>query len=180
MKFLLCLIFTFCVTPLRADITDAEALLFLKKNAPEIHLKIAPLEKSDPQDFRSSLDEAKTAATDHAKLIAAGDTAAASAYLKMYAIDFTAISIADEIVQATDEAAKQRLTEKLKERIAASLEQWAIVEQARIRRMEAELAKLKADLQQALTDKAKVIDKDTAALIEECRAYQKQKALRRK
>ena len=45
-------------------------------------------------------------------------------------------------MQATDEVEIQRLTATLKDRVAASLEQWAIVEQARIRRMEEELAEL--------------------------------------
>ena len=56
----------------------------------------------------------------------------------------------------------------------------AIVEQARVRRVEAELAKLKTELQQALADKDKVIEKDTAALIEQCREYQKKKAAAKK
>ncbi len=180
MKFLLCLIFTLCATLLHAELTDADALRFLEKNAPEVHQQVAPWEKSDPQDFRNAIDEAKTAATAHAKLIAASDFAAAEAYLKAYLIDFAAISIADEIVLATDEAEKQRLTAKLKERIAASLEQWANVENARIRRLESELAKLKAELQQALFDKASVIDKDTNALIAECRAYQQAKQASKK
>ena len=162
--------------PLRAaDMPDAEALAFLKANAPQIHTQIAPLEKADPQDFRSAIDEAKEAAAEHGKFTASGDTAAAAAYLKMYAIDFEAIGVADDIVLATDEAEKARLTAKLRTLIAASFEQWAIVEQARVRRVEAELTKLKAELQQALADKDKVIEKDTAALIEECRAFQKSK-----
>ena len=171
----------FACGPLRAaDMPDAEALAILKTNAPQIHAQVAPLEKNDPQDFRSALDEAKEAAAEHAKLTASGDTAAAAAYLKMYAIDFEAISVADDIVLATDEAEKAKLTAKLRTLITASIEQWAIVEQARVRRVEAELAKLKTELQQALADKGKVIEKDTATLIEECREYQAKKAARGK
>lgn len=81
---------------------------------------------------------------------------------------------------AADEAEKAKLTAKLRSLIAASFEQWAIVEQARVRRVETELAKLKAELQQARADKDKVIEKDAAALIEECRAYQKKKVAGKK
>jgi hypothetical protein len=160
---------------LRAQVTDADALAFLQKHAPEIHRQVAPLAKSDPQDFRSALDDAKAAAAEHAKFVAAGDTAAAAASLKMYALDFDAIGLADDIVQSKDDAETKQLTAKLREVIAASYEQWAIVEQARIRRMEAELAKLKTELQAALADKNGVVEKDTAALIEECREYQRKK-----
>ena len=163
-----------------ADMTDADALAFLKTHAPEIHAQVAPLEMSAPQDFRSAIDDAKEAAAEHAKLTTSGDTATSTAYLKMYAIDFDAIGIADDIVLATDEAEKAKLTAKLRTLITASIEQWAIVEQARVRRVEAELAKLKTELQQALADKGKVIEKDTATLIEECREYQAKKAARGK
>jgi hypothetical protein len=174
MKFIL-LIFALMSAPLRAQVTDAGALAFLQKHAPEIHRQVAPLEKSDPQDFRSAIDDAKQAATEHAKFVAAGDTAAAAASLKMYALDFAAIGLADDIVQSKDDEETKQLTAKLREVISASCEQWAIVEQARIRRMEGELAKLKTELQAALADKNGVVEKDTAALIEECREYQRKK-----
>lgn len=163
-------------SPLRAgDTTDAAALAFLATHAPQIHAQVAPLEKSAPEDFRSAIDDAKEAAAEHAKLTTSGDTATAAAYLKMYAIDFDAIGVADEIVLTTDEAEKAKLTAKLRTLIAASFEQWTIVEQARVRRVEAELARLKAELQQAVSDKEKVIDKDTAALIGESRAFHQSK-----
>jgi hypothetical protein len=180
MKLFFLLLLTLHAAFLHAELTDAETLTFLQKQTPELYQKVAPLEKSDPEDFRSAMDDAKKAATDHAALIAAGDTTTAAAYLKMYALDFQAITLADKIVLATDEAEKEKLTVKLKSIIAASVEQWTIVEQARIRRLEAELAKLKSEFEAAITDKSKVIEKDTASLIEECRDYQKQKLSKKK
>ena len=41
--------------------------------------------------------------------------------------------------------------------------------------MEQELAKLKTDLQDAITNREKVVERDTAKLIEESRAFQKTK-----
>ncbi len=162
--------------PAFAGATDAETLTFLETNAPEIHAKVAPLETSDPQDFRSAIDDAKVAAAEHTLLIAAGDPSTAAAYLKMYALDFAAISTADQFLRATDPTEKDRLTTKLNELISASYDQWTIVEQARVRRMEAELTKLKAELAKALADKPGVVKKDTAALIEESREYIKSKS----
>lgn len=171
-----CLALMFVCGPLRAaDMPDAEALAFLKTHAPQIHAQVAPLEMSAPQDFRSAIDDAKKAAAEYEKLTTSGDTATAAAHLKMYLMDFEAIGIADDIVLTADATEKTKLTAKLRTLIAASFEQWAIVEQARVRRVEAELTKLKAELQQTLADKDKVIEKDTAALIEECRAFQKSK-----
>ena len=161
--------------PAAAQSTDAEALAFLKKHAPKIHAEISALEKSGPADYRSALDDARKAAADYAKLETAGDAKAAAAYLKMYAIDFEAIGIADEIVARKDAAESERMTKKLRGVIDASFEQWAIVEQARIQRLDKELAALKGDYQQAVADRAKVIERDTAKLIEESRAFQKAK-----
>jgi hypothetical protein len=101
---LILLILALAPALLRAQVTDADALAFLQKHAPEIHRQVAPLEKSDPQDFRSALDDAKQAAAKHAKFVAAGDSAAAAAGLKMYSLDFAAISIANDIVQSKDKA----------------------------------------------------------------------------
>lgn len=161
--------------PAAAQSTDADTVAFLKTHAPEIHAEISALKNSEPADYRSALDDARKAAAEHAKLIAAGDTKAAAACVKMYAIDFEAIGIADEIIASKDEAEKARLTTKLRGLIDASFEQWAIVEQARIQRLDKELAALKGDYQQAVADRAKVIERDTAKLIEESRAFQKAK-----
>ena len=67
------------------------------------------------------------------------------------------------------------LTAMRRQRISESFDQWAIVEQARIRRMEKELATLKSDFQKAIANKEKVIETDTQKLIEESRAYQQTK-----
>lgn len=162
--------------PAAGQSTDADALTFLKKHAPEIHAEISALKSSAPADYRSALDDARKAATEHAKLIAAGDTKAAAACVKMYATDFEAVGIADEIVASKDEAAKTRLTTKLRGLIDASFAQWTIVEQARIQRLDKELVALKTDYQQAVADRAKVVERDTAKLIEESRTFQKSKA----
>lgn len=180
MKTIFLFLLAFLPAFLHAELTDAETLAFLQKQTPEIYQQVAPLAKSDAADFRSAMDDARKAATDHAALIAHGDSSTAAAYLKMYEMDFQAITLADEIVSITDAAEKEKLTAKLKTLIAASLDQWTIVEQARIRRIEAELAKLKTEFQEATRDKTNVIDKDTAALIEECRNYQKQKQAKKK
>ena len=158
-----------------AEITDTEALGFLKKNAPEIHAQVALLESKDPQDFRSAITEAKEAAEEHALLIAASDNDSAAAYLKMYQLDFAAIRTADAIVLSTDEKKRAQLTAELSDLIAASYDQWAIVEQARVKRMEAELTKMKAELAKALADKSGLVKRDVATLIEECSAYQQSK-----
>lgn len=151
---------------------DAEALTFLKKHAPEILTEITKLKATAAADYRSALDDARKAAADYGKLEAAGDTAAAAAYVKMYAIDFDAIGVADDIVASKDEAEKTRLTQKLRELIAASFDQWTKVEQARVRRIEKELAGLKSDLQTALREREKVIESDTARLIGESKSHQ--------
>jgi hypothetical protein len=173
----LILLTTFIVCPASclAGLTDAEALAFLNKEVPSVFSQIAPLEQRDPQDFRSALDEAKEAAEKHAKLIANGETAAAAAAVKMYALDFAAISLADAFLLSTDETEKASLTVKLKARIAESFDQWLIVEQSRLRRLEAELAKLRSEISKAASDKTNVIEKDAASLIEECRQYQMKK-----
>ena len=158
-----------------ADVSEAEAIAFLKKHAPAIHAKVAPLKTSDPADYRSALDDAKKTAADFAKLEATGDQTATAACLKMYAIDYDAIDVSDAILATADAKEKERLTGKLRGLIDASFEQWAIVEQARIRRVEQELAKLKADLQAAITNREQVVERDTAKLIEESRAFQKTK-----
>lgn len=163
------------LAPVAAQSTDADALAFLKKHAPEIHAEISTLKNSEPADYRSALDDARKAAAEHAKLIAAGDAKAAAACVKMYAIDFEAIGVADEIIASKDDAEKARLTTKLRGLIDASFEQWAVVEQARIQRLDRELAALKTDYQQAITDRTKVVERDTAQLIEESRAFQKSK-----
>ena len=159
-----------------ADVSEAEAIAFLKKHAPAIHAQVAPLKTSDPADYRSALDDAKKAAADFAKLEATGDQTAMAAYLKMYATDYEAIDVSDEILATADAKEKERLTGKLRGLIGASFEQWAIVEQARIRRTEQDLAKLKADLQEAIANREKVVERDTAKLIEESRAFQKTKS----
>jgi hypothetical protein len=96
----------------------------------------------------------------------------------MYRIDFAAISLSDQILRTSDADEKQKLTVRLRQLIAESFDQWIIVEQARIRRLEKELAGLKVDFQTALTDREKVIERDTLKLIEESRAYQAEKKAR--
>ena len=91
----------------------AAALTFLEKRAPEIYAEISSLRDSAPTDYRSALDDAAAAAEDCRKLEAAGETEAAGARLSMYEIDFEAIGVADEIVQSTDAAQTERLTQKL-------------------------------------------------------------------
>lgn len=159
---------------LRAQ-TDDDALAFLKQHAPEIHAKITSLKDRDPADYRDAMDEAQQAAADHAKIVASGDAAAASAFVKMYAIDFRAITISDAILASNDKAEQERLTAELRGIIDASFEQWAIVEQARVKRLENELANAKAGLEKAIRNRTKVVEEDTAKLIEESRAYQERK-----
>ena len=161
--------------PAAAQSTDAEALAFLQKHAPKIHAKISALQKTGPADYRDALDEARKAAADFAKIESAGDAPATTAFLKMYEIDFEAISVADQIVASEDAAETALLTKKLRGLIDASFEQWAIVEQARIARLEKELAALKTEHAGAIAKRAKVVDDDTAKLIDESRAFQKSK-----
>lgn len=158
-----------------AQATDAEALAFLKKHAPPIHAEAVALKTTDPLDYSSVMEDARKAAADYAKLEAAGDTAAAAAYLKMYTTDFAATSVADELVLVKDDAEKDRLTKKLRQLIADSFDQWATVEEARVRRLEKEIAALKTDLQAALKHRERIITSDTAKLIEECKAHQAKK-----
>jgi hypothetical protein len=177
MKTILCL-FTLLVLPFMpatAQSTDAEALAFLKTHAPKIFAEISALKDVEPADYRSALDDARKAAADCTKFTAAGDTNAAAAGVKMYEIDFAAIGVADEIVASKDDAEKQRLTDKLHGLIDASFEQWVIVEQARIRRLDKELAALKSEVTNAITNRAKVVAADTAQLIEESRTFRKNK-----
>lgn len=159
-----------------AGTTDADALSFLKQHAPGIHATLTELQATDAADYRDALNDVRKAAEEYAKIEAAGDTVAAAAYLKMYAIDFSAITVSDEILRSKDDAERRQLTARLRQLIAESFDQWAIVEQARIRRLEEDLAALKDDLHSALRDREKVIDSDTAQLIEESRAYQADKA----
>ncbi len=161
--------------PAAAQSTDAEAFAFLQKHAPKIHAELAALKAAAPADYRDALDDARKAAADYAKLEAAHDPAAAAAFLKMYAIDFEAISVADDIVASKGATETERLTKQLRGLIEASFEQWAIVEQARIARLEKELAALKTEHTAAVANRAKVVDGDTAKLIEESRAFQKTK-----
>ena len=162
--------------PAAAQSTDAEALTFLKAHAPKIHAEISALKNSEPADYRSALADARKTAAEHAKLTVAGDAKAAAACLKMYEIDFEAIGIADEIVASKDTAETERLTKQLRGLIDASFAQWAIVEQARARRLEKELTSLKNELAAAMANRTKVVDGDTTKLIEECRAFQRTKA----
>lgn len=161
--------------PAAAQSTDAEALAFLKKHAPKVHAQIVVLEKAEPADYRDALADARKAAAEFAKLETARDAAATAAYLKMYELDFEAIGVADDIVASTDAAETERLTKRLRGLLDASFEQWAIVEQARIARLEKELAALKQEHATAVANRAKVVDGDTAKLIEESRAFQKSK-----
>jgi hypothetical protein len=161
--------------PAAGQSTDSEALAFLKTHAPKIHAEISALKDSEPSDYRSALDDAQEAAADHAKLAAAGDTKAAVACLKMYEIDYEAIAIADKIVATKAPIESEQLTKQLRGLIDASFAQWAIVEQARVERLEKQLAALKTELTDALANRAKVVEGDTAKLIEECRTFQNTK-----
>ncbi len=161
------------LAPALAQDADMAAIAFLQKHAPKIHADIAALKTTAPADYRSALDDAAKAAADYAKL--ADDPKAASAFLKMYALDFEAVGIADAIVASNDAAQTERLTKQLRGLIDASFEQWAIVEQARIARLEKELAVLKTEHAAAVASRAKVVDTDAAKLIEESRAFQKSK-----
>jgi hypothetical protein len=175
MKTILCLFTLLVLTllPAPAQGTDAEALAFLKTHTPKIFAALAALKDAEPDDYRSALDDARKAAADHAKFSAAGDTNAAAAAVKMYEIDFAAIGVADGIVASKNDTEKQRLTNKLRGLIDASFEQWIIVEQARIQRLDQELAALKSEVANAITNRAKVVSADTAQLIEESRTFRK-------
>lgn len=168
MKLLLLLLFTLPFQ-LIAQSSDSEALTFLKTNRPEIHAAIIELKVTDPTDYRNALDHACIATADHARIVATGDTSAAAAYLKMYQIDFDAIGVADELAQTTDEAKKETLTQELRVLIDASFSQWALVEQARIKRLEKELAMLKVDLQKKISDRKNVVESDAQLLIREAK-----------
>ena len=177
--FLLYFLLSFTAFPgLRAatpDDQDAASLEFLRKNAPAIHTIILSLKDGEPEDYRSAMSDAAEAAADHAALSAAGDSKAAEARLRMYVIDFDAIGVADEIAACKDEAKLPELKTKLRALIDASFAQWAIVEDARIRRMEKELAALKTAYADAVNRRAEVVESDAATLIEECREFQKNK-----
>lgn len=162
--------------PAAAQSTDAEALAFLQKHAPSIHAEITALKDTEPADYRDALDDACKAAAEFAKLEAAGDTRVTAAYLKMYELDFAAIGLADEIAACSDKTQITALTKKLHGLIDASFEQWAIVEAARIARLEKELAALKAEHADAIANRTRVVERDAASLIEESRAFQKSKA----
>ena len=151
-----------------AQNSDDEALTFLKKNCPKIHTEITSL-KGDV--YVRAIAGAQAAAADFARLKEAGDSSVADAYLKMYEIDFEAIGVADEIAASTDEKETERLQEKLGKLIAASFDKWAVVEQARIARMERDLDKLKTELRTAVRERDKVIAGDTAQIIEAARKY---------
>jgi hypothetical protein len=167
MKIILLILFALPLS-LSAQNSDDEALTFLKNNCPEIHAKITSL-KGD--DYATAIADARVAAVDFVRLKEAGDNAVANAYLKMYEIDFEAIGVADEIAASKDEKETERLKEKLSKLIAASFDKWAVVEQARVARLEKELGKLKLELQTAVREREKVIAADTAQLIEEARKY---------
>ncbi len=167
--FLLCMVIQ---TIAQAETTEADALAFLKKHAPDIHAKLTALKSADAADYANALEDAIQATEEHAKIEASGDTEAAAAHVKMYRIDFAAIALSDQILRTKDESEKQVLTTQLRQLISDSFDQWTIVEQARIRRIEKELNNLKTDLQKAITDRDKVIDSDTQKLIEESKAYQ--------
>lgn len=160
---------------LGAAASDDDTLRFLEKNAPEIHRDILALKSTQPEDYRSSLDEAAQAASEHAKLVADHETAAAAACIKMYIIDFAAIGLGDDIAASTDKAELSQLTIKLRQLIAASFVHWEEVEAARLRRLEKNLAAIKNDYQEAVKNRDKVIDSDTAELIKECQERKNRK-----
>ena len=177
MKPLLTLLIASFAISLFAESDDA-ALAFLKQHAGDIYTKITSLRDRDPDDYRDAMDDAQKAAADYAKIEATGDTAVAVAYVKMYHLDFQAITLSDQIIATTDKVEQQRLTQQLRELISQSFEQWIIVEQARVKRLEGELADVKAKLDHTLHDRAKAVDEDTAKLIEETRAYQAKKKMK--
>ena len=169
MKIILLLVLS--TLPLLAQ-TEADALAFLQKHQPTIHAKVAGLKSTDASDYDSAISEAKQAVQSYARITSAGDTVAAAAYLKMYALDFEAISLSDAYLATKDESDRNSLKAKLQQVITASFDQWTIVERARVRRLEAELAKAKAELEAAVADRDLVILSDTDSIIEESRAYQ--------
>ena len=145
--------------------SDADTLTFLKTHCPEIHAEIVLLAEADPDDYRSAMDDATGATATYAAFVAAEDTPTARASLKMYEIDFEAIGIADELTLTTDKAKKESLTKQLRLLIDASFSQWAIVEQARLRRLENEISELKAELEKTISDRKNVIESDLQVLI---------------
>ncbi|MEM8956073.1 MAG: hypothetical protein AAGD22_18105 [Verrucomicrobiota bacterium] len=146
---------------------------FLEKEAPELLEDFRWLKKNDPSGYRSSLEDATVAAHEYSHLLKIGEKKTASAYLKMYKIDFEAIGIADEIVTSTDEGERKQLKSSLRKLVAASYEQWVIVERARITRLEQEVARLRKDFESTIQDKAAVIDADVQSLIQESRDFRK-------
>lgn len=151
------------------------ALAFLKRHAPEIHREVVSLRESDPKGYRDSVEEAAEAAREHAWLLKWGEKATAAAFLKMYKIDFDAIVVADEIVASDDDKEKKRLKEELRKLVDASFEQWALVEKARVERLEREVAALRRDFEEAMANREDVVAHDCEALLEETRAFRKSK-----
>ena len=172
MKYLL--IFFMLALPLLAQ-SETEALSFLQKHHPAIHAKLQSLKSTDRADYDNAIAEAEKAATDFARIEQAGDQTAAAAFLKMYALDFEAVSLSDQFLSASDDSQRQALKEKLRGVVAASFDHWEIVERARIKRLEAELTRVKAELETAVKNRDTVIKDDTDALIEESRAYRASK-----
>ena len=155
--------------------SEADALAFVKQHHPAIHEKIVALKAADPADYESALDDAKKATADFARIQTAGDAVAAAAFLKMYALDFEAITLSDQYLSATTDAERAKLKAQLRAKIAESLDQWIIVERSRVKRLESELSKAKAAVEDAATNRDKVIADDTEALIEESRSYRSTK-----
>ncbi len=155
--------------------SEAEALAFVKQHHPAIHQKILTLKTTAPEDYQNALDDAIKATTDHQKILASGDAAAATAFLKMYDIDFAAIALSDQYLAAQTDPERTALKQQLQTKIAESFDQWLIVERSRVQRLEAELAKAKASVEEAARHREKVIAEDTEALLEESRTYQKSK-----
>ena len=164
------LIFFMLTLPLLAQ-SEGESLSFLQKHHPAIHAKLQALKTTNRADYDSAIAEAEKAATDYARIEQAGDQPAATAFLKMYALDFEAVSLYDQFLTATDEIQRKEFKAKLRDVIAASFDQWQIVERARIKRLESELARVKAELETAVENRDTVITDDTEAVIEESRAY---------
>ncbi len=149
------------------------AMAFLEKHAPEVRREIAALRDADAEGYRISVAEAAAAAREHGRLLELGDRPAAAAYLKMYQIDFDAVAVADEIVASEDEREIERLEEELRELVDASFEQWAIVERARVERLEREVAALRGDFEEAMANRKDVVRRDCQALLDETRAFRK-------
>lgn len=155
--------------------SEAEALDFVKAHHPAIHDKIVALKTTAPDDYQSALDDAEKAAADYARIEASGDKPAMEAFIKMYAIDFAAVTLSDKYLRATNDKDRADLKAQLRVKIAESFDCWVIVERARVKRLEAELAKAKVAIENAVTNREKVITDDTEALINESADYQKTK-----